>query len=239
MNVNSTAFLVPTTSRGREWKTIEESYLNSILFKSMEQTNMGVDISVFVGYDSDDPIFSKEENQLKLSAIYTKFDIKWCPMKPAGGNVVGIWNDLCILAHGEGFMWYMVLGDDIRLPRDGGWLRLFQKAVQKNNYIGWAAGWSNNDDIATQFLIHDTHRQIYEFVYPPQLTNWYCDNWLFSIYPQKYRYWRRDYPLLNAGGTPRYVPKDDANLCKKLLKRHSKDLPEFLNLVNKIKSNNK
>ena len=180
MNDNSTAFLVPTTSRGREWKTIDESYLNAILFRSMDQIDMGVNISVFVGYDSDDEIFSKKEEQLKLNAIYMKFKIIWCPMKPANGNVVGIWNELGRIAKEQGFMWYMVLGDDIRLPRDGGWLRLFQKAITKNNYIGWAAGWSNNDQIATQFLIHDTHRQIYDFIYPPQLRNSYCDKWMFE-----------------------------------------------------------
>lgn len=236
MNDNSTAFLVPTTSRGRQWNTIEDSYLSSILFRSMDQIDMGVSISVFVGYDSDDEIFSKTEEQLKLNAIYMKFNIIWCPMKPANGNVVGIWNELGRIAKEEGFMWHMVLGDDIRLPRDGGWLRLFQKSIAKNNYIGWAAGWSNNDQIATQFLIHDTHRQIYDFIYPPQLKNWYCDNWMFDIYPKKYRCWRRDYPLLNVGGEPRYIPMDDAKLCQMLLKRHKKDLPEFLNMIDKIKN---
>lgn len=236
MNDTDTAFLVPTTSRNREWTDITESYLNTVLFRTMEQTPMGVDISVFVGYDTNDPIFSDKEQQLKLNAVYMNFNIIWCPMEPDPGNVVRIWNELASIARKHKFMWYMVLGDDIRLPRDGGWLRLFQKNIKKNDYIGWAAGWSNNDEIATQFLIHDTHLQIMEFVYPPQIKNWYCDNWLFEVYPKKYRYWRKDYPLLNVGGEPRYNPKMDNKLKDILVRRHKKDIQEFLNMVSKFKS---
>lgn len=236
MNDTSTAFLVPTTSRNREWNDITETYLNTVLFRTMEQTPMGVDITVFVGYDTNDPIFSDKEQQLKLNAVYMNFNIIWCPMKPDPGNVVRIWNELASIARKHKFMWYMVLGDDIRLPRDGAWLRLFQKNIKKNNYIGWAAGWSNNDEIATQFLIHDTHLQIMEFVYPPQIKNWYCDNWLFEVYPKKYRYWRKDYPLLNMGGDPRYQPKMDSKLKDILVRRHKKDVQEFLNMVSKFKS---
>jgi len=236
MNDTSTAFLVPTTSRNREWNDITETYLNTVLFRTMEQTPMGVDITVFVGYDTNDPIFSDKEQQLKLNAVYMNFNIIWCPMEPDPGNVVRIWNELASIARKHKFMWYMVLGDDIRLPRDGAWLRLFQKNIKKNNYIGWAAGWSNNDEIATQFLIHDTHLQIMEFVYPPQIKNWYCDNWLFEVYPKKYRYWRKDYPLLNMGGDPRYQPKMDSKLKDILVRRHKKDVQEFLNMVSKFKS---
>ena len=236
MNDNSTAFLVPTTSRNRDWNDITESYLSATLFRTMEQTRLGVDITVFVGYDTNDRIFSDKEQQLKLNAVYMNFNIIWCPMKPDPGNVVRIWNDLAKIARQHKFMWYMILGDDIRLPRDGGWLRLFQKQIKKNNYIGWGAGWSNNDDIATQFLIHDTHLQIMDFVYPPQIKNWYCDNWLFEVYPEKYRYWRKDYPLLNIGGEPRYQPNMDNKLKDILVRRHRKDIQEFLNMLSKIKS---
>ncbi len=235
MNDTATAFLVPTTSRNRDWNDITETYLNTILFRTMEQTPMGVDISVFVGYDTNDPIFSDKEQQLKLNAVYMNFNIIWCPMKPDPGNVVRIWNELASIARKHKFMWYMVLGDDIRLPRDGGWLRLFQKNIKKNDYIGWGAGWSNNDEIATQFLIHDTHLQIMEFVYPPQIKNWYCDNWLFEVYPKKYRYWRKDYPLLNTGGDPRYNPENHGSLCAMLLRRHKRGLLDFLNRMEKIK----
>ena len=38
---------------------------------------------------------------------------------------------------------------------------------------------------------------------------------MFEIYPRSFRGWRKDYPLLNCGGNPRYMPQNDKNLCNK------------------------
>ena len=235
MDDNSTAFLVPSTTRNTDWTSIEETHLHNILLRTLDKHPPPVPISVFVGYDEDDPIYSNEEERLKLNAIYMRFRIIWIPFQPDPGNVVAVWNGLMKVAMKHGFQWFKILGDDIRLPNDPSWLRVFQKAVVKQNYIGWAAGYSNNDNIATQFLIHRTHWEIYEFVFPPLIKNWYCDDWMNETYPEKYKTWRKDYPLLNVGGLPRYNPKNDRKLCDMLLRRHSRDLPEFLNLTSKIK----
>lgn len=235
MDINATAFLVPSTTRNTDWTKIEETHLYNILFRTLDKYCPPVPISVYVGYDTDDPIYSIDEERLKMNAIHMKFQIVWVPFQPDPGNVVAVWNGLMKVAMEHGFQWFKILGDDIRLPNDPSWLRVFQKAITKNNYIGWAAGWSNNNDIATQFLIHKTHWEIYEFVFPPLIKNWFCDDWMNEIYPPKYKYWRKDYPLLNCGGNPRYVPKNDRKLCDALVKRHSRDLPEFLNLISKIK----
>ena len=230
-----TAFLVPSTTRNREWKTIEETYLYSILCRTLDRHTPSVPITLYVGYDFDDPIYAKEEERLKLNAIFIKFEIVWVPFKPDPGNVVAVWNGLFKIAMEDGFDWFKILGDDIRLPNDPNWLRLFQKSIIKNNYIGWSAGFSNNDNIATQFLIHRTHWVIYEFVFPPMIKNYFCDDWMNLIYPDKYKNWRKDYPLLNCGGEPRYNPRNDKKLCDMLVKRHKKELPEFLNMIAKIK----
>lgn len=238
MNENkkwATAFLVPSTTRNREWKTIEETYLYTILCRTLDKHTPPVDIVLYVGYDSNDPIYSKDEERLKLNAIFIKFKIVWVKFKPDPGNVVAVWNGLLKRAMGDGFDWFKILGDDIRLPNDPSWLRVFQKAIVANDYIGWSAGYSNNDNIATQFLIHKTHYQIYEFVFPPLIKNYFCDDWMNMIYPEKYKYWRKDYPLLNCGGQPRYDPRNDKKLCEILVKRYKRDLPEFLNMIDKIK----
>tara|TARA_R110000824_G_scaffold97795_1_gene233541 strand:+ start:291 stop:1010 length:720 start_codon:yes stop_codon:yes gene_type:complete len=238
MNENkkwATAFLVPSTTRNREWNTIEETYLYTILCRTLDKHTPPVDIVLYVGYDSNDPIYSKDEERLKLNAIFIKFKIVWVEFKPDPGNVVAVWNGLLKRAMGDGFDWFKILGDDIRLPNDPSWLRVFQKAIVANDYIGWSAGYSNNDNIATQFLIHKTHYQIYEFVFPPLIKNYFCDDWMNMIYPEKYKYWRKDYPLLNCGGQPRYDPRNDKKLCEILVKRYKRDLPEFLNMIDKIK----
>ena len=235
MDDNSTAFLVPSTTRNTDWISIEDTHLHNTLLRTLDKHPPPVPISVFVGYDGDDPIYSQEEERMKLNAIYMNFNIIWIPFQPDPGNVVAVWNGLMKVAMKHGFQWFKILGDDIRFPNDSSWLRVFQKAIVKQNYIGWAAGWSNNDNIATQFLIHRTHWEIYEFVFPPQIKNFFCDDFLNEIYPPQYKTWRKDYPLLNCGGAPRYNPRNDRKLCDALVKRHKRDLPEFLNMVSKIK----
>ena len=233
MNKNATAFLVPSTTRFRDWKTIEETYLNTILLRTLDAHCPPVDICVYVGYDSDDPIYSKEDERLKLNAIFMKFKIVWIEFEPDPGNVVAVWNGLMKVAMSHGYDWFKILGDDIRLPNDPSWLRVFQKAIVKNNYIGWSAGYSNNENIATQFLIHKTHWAIFEFVFPPLIKNWFCDNFLNERYPYKYKNWIKSYPLLNTGGDPRYNPKNDRKLCDVLVRRHKKDLKEYFDLINR------
>tara|TARA_R110000737_G_scaffold127737_1_gene160278 strand:- start:271 stop:981 length:711 start_codon:yes stop_codon:yes gene_type:complete len=235
MNEYATAFLVPSTTRNRNWEDIEETYLCNTLFRTLDQHCPDSDISVFVGYDSDDPILSDQGNRFKLNTIFKNFEIIWVECEPDHGNVVGVWNKLCKKAMEAGFEWFMVLGDDIRLPNDPSWLKVFQKQLKKQNYIGWAAGYSNNDKIATQFLIHRTHWNIFEFVFPPQIRNYFCDDFMNEIYPKRYRYWRQDFPLYNTGGQPRYIPNNDRKLCQFLLRRHKKGLNEFLNSIEKIK----
>ena len=158
MNANSTAILVPSTTRYREeWQTAEDTYLWTVFCQSLDNHCPDVHLSVFVGYDEDDPIYSKEEERMKFNAVWMKFNLIWIPQNVEKGNVVEIWNNLFKIARQHKFQWFKICGDDIRFPNDPAWLRVFQKQLKKQNYIGWAAGWSNNDQIATQFLIHDTH----------------------------------------------------------------------------------
>ena len=235
MDEYSTAFLVPSTTRNRDWESIEETYLYNTLLRTLDKHTPPVDISVYIGYDRDDEIYSKEEERLKVNAIFMKFKIVWIEFESDPGNVVAVWNGLMKVALSHGFNWFKILGDDIRLPNDPSWLRVLQKAIVKNNYVGWGAGYSNNDNIATQFLIHRTHWEIFEFVFPPQIKNYFCDDWMNEVYPEKYKIWRKDYPLLNTGGLPRYIPRNDRKLCDMLVRRHKKEIPEFLNMVAKIK----
>ena len=232
MNENATAFLVPSTTRFREeWKDITDTYLYTILLRTLDNHCPSVDISVYVGFDKDDPIYSKEEERLRLNAIFMKFNIVWIEFPSDPGNVVAVWNGLFKIAMGHGFQWFKILGDDIRLPNDPSWLRVFQKSIVKNNYIGWSAGYSNNENIATQFLIHKTHWEIFEFVFPPLIKNWFCDDWMNMIYPERFKTWRKDYPLLNQGGHPRYNPNNDKKLCEILVVRHKKEFSGLLNMI--------
>jgi len=222
-------FIIPTTSRNTDWTVAEDSFLYKIFFNSLARYRPDCINHIIIGYDEDDKIFSKPEERLKF--IQFGFEMIWIPIKPEPGNVVRVWN---ILANHSNAEYLMVAGDDIKFPNDKNWLRLFMKLLKKNDNIGWSAGYSNNNRIATQFLIHRKHLEIFGFVYPPALKNYFCDDWMYEIYPESYRNWRTDYPLLNCGGRPRYEPINDSKLCQLLLKRYKKDLSKAIQKKIKI-----
>ena len=226
------AFIVPSTTNKRDWSSVNETYLFNILMSELQnKPPIDCDITLFVGYNIDDKIYSIMEERLACNAVFDNFKIEWIPFNNEyKGKPTWIWNNLAEVAVNKGFEYIKVLGDDITLPKDAYWLTAMINKLKKNDNIGWSAGWSNNNDIATQFLIHKTHLDIFEFVYPPQIIAWFCDDWLNLIYPDKYKNWMINYQLLNVGGEPRYTPKNDKKLCHMLVKRYKPTFTRFLSL---------
>jgi len=227
------AFLVPSTTNGRdEWSSAEDTYLWNILCKSLENHTPNHQIKLFVGYDDDDKIYSIAEERLKFQAVFSNFKIEFFPMYHLKGKVTTIWNKLAQSAIIQDYEYFKVLGDDIKLPNDSGWLGCMINRLKKNQNIGFSSGWSNNDSIPTQFLVHITHFKIFDFIYPNEIENWGCDNWLYEVYPEKYRNWLKTYPLLNVGGEPRYDIQFNENYVKAIIRRYKPKFNKFLSEKN-------
>lgn len=218
------AFIIPSTSNGREWTDFNETYLNRIIGKTIPQT---YNIKLFVGYNEDDKLY-KEKSQ-RVDNIENIL-IEWISFNSDyKGDPCAIWTILGQTAVEQHYDYLMVLGDDISMPTNENWLKCFLEKLIRNNNIGYSAGWSNNDEIPTQFLIHKTHLDIFGFIYPPQIKNWYCDNWMYNLYGDKFGNWLKDIHLLNVGGEPRYTPNNDKNISNILVKKHRKILFQYLN----------
>jgi hypothetical protein len=227
------AFVIPSTTNGRdEWLKAEDTYLWNILCMSLDRYTPQHDIKLFIGYDDDDRIYSEAEERLKFKARFDKFKIEWFPMVNLKGKVTQIWNKLGDEALKQNYDYIKVLGDDIRLPNDIGWLGCMINKLKKNNNIGFSAGWSNNDQIPTQFLIHKTHINIFDFIYPNEIPNWGCDNWMHDIYPEKYRVWIKSFPLLNVGGQPRYQIHFSEKYVEAVVRRYKPKFNRFISQKN-------
>ena len=238
------AFLIPSTSKDRDWKTLDETYLYKYLLPSIVSVSKDFSIKVFIGYDDDDELYSNIDlpkfyqscNQPLVDNSFGNFnsvlfEIEWVKFdaESVRGKPTHIWNGLSTLSRKQEYEYMMVLGDDIVCDKRKEWLGIFIKNLKNNNNIGFSAGWSNNDKIPTQFLIHKTHIDIFGFVYPPQIYNWYCDNWMAQVYGKKFGNWLKDYKLLNIGGEPRYTPNNDKRLCDMLVSRHRKKIIKYIN----------
>lgn len=227
------AFVIPSTTNGRdEWLKAEDTYLWNILCMSLDRYTPQHDIKLFIGYDSDDRIYSDAEERLKFKARFDKFKIEWFPMLNLKGKVNKIWNKLGEEALKQDYEYIKVLGDDIKMPNDIGWLGCMINKLKKNNNIGFSAGWSNNDQIPTQFLIHKTHINIFDFIYPNEIPNWGVDNWMYEIYPEKYRNWIKSFPLLNVGGQPRYQIHFSEKFVEAVVRRYKPKFNRFISQKN-------
>ena len=222
VNKEKICFCVPSTSNKRQWESFDESYLNQILCRSLECKTNDYDIDIYIGYDSDDKLYSK----IELPKTHKEMNLIWRPFSSEKGNPCKIWTELGKQAVKDGHDYFMVCGDDIAFDQNDKWIKVFIDQLKRNNNVGYSAGWSNNDNIPTQFMFHKTHLDLFGFVYPPQIVAWFCDDFIYGLYGSKGN-WMKEYKHLNAGGKPRYEPKDDKKLCKLLIKRYKKTLSKI------------
>lgn len=227
-NEKKIAFCIPSTTNLRNWNDISETYLYTILLPSIIQLSEEYNIKLFIGYDHDDKLYSN----VILPNKYQNIEIDWTPFTDCKGNPCKIWTDLCKKCIDQGYDYYMVCGDDIRFDPNKDWLNIFIEQLKKNNNIGYSAGYSNNDLIPTQFLFHKNHYEIFGWIFPPQIKNWQCDNFIYNIYNNEhinYGNWLKEYKHYNIGGEPRYTPDNCIKLRIRLVNKYKPNIKKFMN----------
>lgn len=211
--VKKIAMLIPSTTKFRDWKKMEDTYLYKY-----QEIYSSFEIVKYIGYDHDDPIYSKKEERDKIKAYWIRC---YCEK----GDVVSIWNHLYQHAKNK-YDYYWIAGDDIRYPKKPiGMFEIISNSLDKNNGLGISGVYNGNPNLPmTQFLITDLHFKIFGYIFPPELKNWFCDNWIVSVYMFLGFHFHPNISALNAGGSPRYQPCNDGELCSKLARRGRKSL---------------
>ncbi len=208
----SIAMLIPSTTKFRDWKHMEDTYLYKY-----QKLYTQYKVTYYIGYDFDDPIYSKENQR-------NKFKANWIECKFDKGNVVAIWNHLFEQAKNK-FDYYWIVGDDIKYPQKPiGIFELLSNALDKNKGYGIAGCFNGNPKLPmTQFLITDVHYKILGYIFPEEIKNWFCDNWMLMLY-KDHTFYFPNISALNTGGMPRYQPIDAAELCSELADRDRRKL---------------
>ena len=221
----SIAILIPSTSRNTNWvKPQDSSLFNVILsFKNNLILKENIKIKYFIGIDHDD-IFYKNDDVIDF---YTKItDIVFMPVQIKKGHVTKIWNHLGSEALIELFDYMYICGDDI-IQYTNGWLEESITVLNKNNNIGITGPYCRkNKKILTQMLIHRTHLDIFGFIYPEEIENWYCDDWINNIYEKNPI--PSHYELCNTGGAERYNIIYCSELMKNLVERDKIVIKKYL-----------
>ena len=69
---------------------------------------------------------------------------------------------------------------------------------------------------------------MFGWVFPPQITDWQCDDHMYHLYGKKYGNWLKEFNHYNCGGEPRYTPNNCIKLREMLVKRNKKILSKYI-----------
>jgi hypothetical protein len=215
------AVLVPSTSRNRTWKEADDSYLN-MLFKTFKETaDSEHEYMFFVGVDDND------EYYIRHKSAFEKEDIRIVPVRVERGYVTHIWNALAKIAYDDGFDYMFQCGDDVRLDTPG-WINKSIEILKATNNVGVTGpNDRNNKRLLTQTVVHRTHYETFGFYFPPEIPNWFCDDWINEVYVPVQRL-PENYTCFNGGGEPRYNIVHCRDLCTRLVRRDRKILDNIL-----------
>ena len=243
--------LIPSTSRGRNWKSIKESYLYNCFIKSLLLTcDIGHEYTVYVVTDDDDPIYSNptEKNEIqRFSNVFKHLNILFLSSQGTPkGWVTHMWNIAFQKAYDDGCDYFFQCGDDIVL-KDNGWVNDSIAKLQHRHNIGLTGPldidrWNHGPHarpggqrfIQTQSFVSRKHMEIFGFYFPPQIKNWYCDDWMTHVYYPDFFYLIQKF-VQNSGGPPRYEVIGSLNSncpirkkCFELVSKHRLKLKKFL-----------
>ena len=120
------------------------------------------------------------------------------------GHLTVMWNKLFKIAYDDECEYFFQCGDDIEFKTNG-WVEDCISKLQENNNIGLVGPVNNNPRILTQSFVSKKHMELFGYYFPPEIINWFCDDWINEVY----RSINKFFPLanhlcINVGGTPRY-----------------------------------
>lgn len=208
------AILIPSTSKNRVWRTYQESYLFKNTIKTFLVTyNKEHNYKFFIGIDKDDPVYDNTEIQsqiLRFIQVMKNIELEFIYMENIPkGHLTKMWNILYDKALEENYNYFFQCGDDIEFHTKD-WINDCIQVLEKTNGIGLVGPINNNPRILTQSFVSRKHKDLFGYFFPPDIINWFCDDWINEVYKKIGHF----YPLNNhfcnnVGGQPRYDINND------------------------------
>ena len=221
-------FIIPCTSRGRNWGNIIETYLYNLTIKTfLVHRDEEHEYVFYLGIDADDPIFNNTNEQnkiLNLKKVFSGIDFKFIILNEKNGYLTKMWNVLFREAYNDKCDYFYQCGDDIEFKTTG-WINACISKLIENHNIGLTGPINNNKYILTQAFVSRLHMDIFGYFFPENIINWGCDDWYNHVYSPNFLYPLKQHYCANMGGTPRYVinynPSFMSHYCKNVNKLRS------------------
>ena len=206
--------LLISTSKGRNWITIKDSYLYNIFLKSFLLTlNKEHNYVVYIGIDKDDSLLDNKNNMniiKNFSKVFSNVEFKFIifDKNVEKGHVTKMWNIVFKVAYDENCDYFYQCGDDVEFKTNE-WVNDSITILKANNNIGLTGPINNNARILTQSFVSRKHMEIFGWFFPEEIKNWCCDDWYNYVYQPEYFFPLNKHFCSNDGGQPRYEINND------------------------------
>jgi len=206
--------LIPSTSKGRSWNNYKESYLFKHTFITFLKTyDKEHNYKFYIGIDKNDIIYDNEDikNEMRrFMSVMKNVELDFYYMTDiTKGHLTVMWNKLFDIALEENNDYFIQCGDDIEFHTKG-WINTAIDLLKNNDNIGVAGPINNNPRILTQSIVSRKHKELFGYYFPPEIINWFCDDWINEIYKKINAFFpMKEHYCNNIGGQPRYTINND------------------------------
>jgi hypothetical protein len=190
----SVCVLIPVSSRGQNWKHAEDSFVVQMALQNARKTTEVplYNYTFYVGYDRGDAFFDNASTMADLHRWFADnvgLNSSWVHMRTASiSNPLQkpgpIMNTLSQEAYQDGCEYMYRINDDTEFLTQ--WTSEFIRALQSfsppNRGVVGPTCHEGNDAILTHDFVHRGHLDLFGTHYPPELTDWWLDDWISSVY---------------------------------------------------------
>jgi hypothetical protein len=185
------AVLIPTSSRGQVWKQAAESHLLTRSLPSLLlYTEDGFEYRFYVGYDTDDSFYCREDVQLKITEWFRK-ELRWgqsavlLPFANELHKPGPIFNFLSSSAAADGAEYLYRINDDTKTtaPFASAMVGALEHMMPPQLGVAGPECRQGNQQILTHDFVHKSHLAVFGLHYPPTLPDWWMDDWISIVYP--------------------------------------------------------
>ena len=231
--ITTVAFLVPSSSKNRDWSSFKETYLNNYLLESVVKTK-GDDFiyALYVGFDCSDKLYLLQnficdmKNECKKRGVCVDITVFEDSIEP--GHLTKMWNILFKKAYADGCDYFVQCGDDVELL-DNNWVIESVGSLKTHQNMGMI-GPADIDypRILTQTMVSRVHMEIFGFYFPEEIINWYCDDWINFVYRGCNLAHKPIGRCVNRGGSQRYDIVREMPMLDYLIQRDVEKIKLFV-----------
>ncbi|KAL4231098.1 hypothetical protein ACF0H5_008681 [Mactra antiquata] len=231
--------LIPSTTRGIRFQGIEKFSLFKISLPSFYKTmQTEYDYTIYVGIDINDTLNSCIHD-------IEGFGDNIIVVRVNGSTFTKAVNTIAEKAVQDGADYLVRVNDDTQFVTNK-WTSLCIESLQSfeppNIGVVGPLCLRDKETILTQDFVHVTHFHIFGFYYPPQLDNWWADDWITLVYEPSRSKRLLAWEVKHFRREKRYrVKVRQQNLLEPLISGGKKTLTSYINssVSDNITINNK